>query len=158
MSTLWISVILGLWSLSFFRFLFLRADSWLGRISSLAYYLCYLLIFVCYCFFVYYLNAVLSPVTWRASKGCLQGKVFWSSCLNLGPAYLKSPAVDLLTPDFLAVCASPTHNFWWCMSYYDFRRPPLSAVLLRSGGNLYCHSSGSHPGSSLLVKTTFLSL
>lgn len=52
---------------------------------------------------------------------------------KFGTAHLKSPAVDLLTPDFLADGASPTHNFWWCVSHYDFRRPSLSAVLLRSG-------------------------
>lgn len=90
-----------------FSFLFLRADCSLGRISSLAYYLCHLLIFVWYCFFVYYMNAVLSPVIWWASKGCLQGKGVLVLMFKFGLAHLKSPApVDLLSPDFPVEVAS----------------------------------------------------
>lgn len=58
------------------------------------------------------MNAVLSPMTWEASKGCFQGKVGLVLMFKFGPAHLKSPAVDLLTPDFLADGASPTQNFW----------------------------------------------
>lgn len=83
-----------------------------------------------------------------------QGKGGLVFTFKFGPAHLKSPAADLLTS--LPIAHLPTHNFSWWGNHCDFGRLPISAVLLRSGGNLPCHASGSHPGSSSLVQTTSL--